>query len=180
MAAKLLQLPEADFVSHFERLLGKCPIVRDSDYVGASTARRSKAAMKAAHEAYEEKLKVDKAAILESRARTERLEKESQINRSIEGANSKGKHAGTGINDRSKSTLLMKDRVKLEKSKAAVEAEAAAKKYFSRMRAHLNSSPSFNASQVELIVQRFQILQTSYISQLSLEDIDEIGQRMLI
>ena len=67
----------------------------------------------------------------------------------------------------------------LEADLEAIEAEVAAKKYFSRMRTHLNSCPSFNASQVELIVQRFKTLQASYISQLSLEDIDDMGRRIL-
>ena len=64
------------------------------------------------------------------------------------------------------------------KSGAAAEAQVAAKAYYKRMHAYLNSSPTFNAQQVELILQRFKVLTTSYISQLSLEDIDALARKM--
>ena len=111
----------------------------------------------------EEKKREDSLAA--SRKRTAALEREAEEARRAVGAEGAGavqpaEERGTAKNRRPSKD----DRSRLVKSGAAAEAQVAAKAYYKRMHAYLNSSPTFNAQQVELILQRFKVLTASYIS----------------
>ena len=183
MAAEILKLPEEAFVARFRQLLGACPVVRADDYTGASV-RRSEAKLCAVRAARARKDVEGAAALAASRENTaalERAAKEARREREAAAASASRRErvGATNINNSSSSSSSGRGRVALVKSDAAAEAEVAVKAYYKRMRAHLNGSPSFTPQQVEAVVQRFKFLTTTYLSQLSLEDIDEIGRKSL-
>ena len=162
-------------MARFQELLGACPVARADDHVGASVRRSASrvSAARAARAREDEEGAAALAAARKSTAKLERAAKEARRMREAEAGSARGK--GAAVRRRGAAG----ERAPLVKSGAAADAELAVKAYYKRMRAHLGSSPSFSAQQVEAVVQRFKVLTAAYLSQLSLEDIDDLGRRSL-
>ena len=193
-SAEMLTMPEPEFVARFSQLLAACPVVRDDDYVGASTARRSLATLEQARAQRARQDRENERMLAESRAHTARLEqsaREAQRKReteeqAVEAATAAAMYSSNNSNNSNNgggydgNTVQHRwagsSRASLAKSDSAVRAEVAVKAYYKRMQTLLNSSSSFSAQQAEMLVQRVKVLTEQYLSQLCLEDIDNIGK----
>ena len=151
-AAQLLQLPEDDFKSQFRQLLQTCPVVHAEDYVGRSVAPRSNDVVRKR---------------IETRVVGEK-EKQKELEQFIK-----------RDENRVRRDAKKKNVAATKRTSAAARAEprVTSAQFWKKMKSLL-ARGAISEGQAAQVVQQFKMIQTQYVSSMSLEDIEEIAGRM--
>ena len=152
-AAQLLQLPEDDFKSQFRQPLQTCPVVHAEDYVGRSVAPRSNDVLR----------KRSETRVVAEKEKQKELEQfiKRDENRVRRDAKKKNVTAST----------------KNTSAAARAEPRVTSAQFWKKMKSLL-ARGAISEGQAAQVVQQFKMIQTQYVSSLSLEDIEEMAGRM--